>query len=118
MGNLTIATKTYAYDTNPTPDSAKYIGPAQTATVKDYAVLKRSAPKPSNGFAGVARSSEKMVKSVVIDGVPRDLIGEVNFSYPVGAPAADITALRVDLASLVGNATVTQPLVDNGKISF
>lgn len=115
---ITIATKTYNFDTNVTPDSAKYIGPAHTAVVKDYALLKRVAPKPVKGFNGMVRAQEKTVKSVVIDGVTRDLIADTYFSYPVGAPAADIIALRTDHASLVNNATVTPALVDNSKISF
>lgn len=116
--SITISTKTYNFDTNATPDSAKYIGPAHTATVKDYCLLKRTAPKPVKGFNGMVRAQENTVKSVAIDGVTRDLIADTYYSYPVGAAPADVTALRVDHASLVGNATVTQPLVDNSKISF
>lgn len=114
---LTISTKTYSFDTNPTPDSARYTGPAQTATVKDFILLKRQAPKPVVGFAGVARSSEKTVKSCVIDGVTRDLIAETTFSYPVGAPPADVTALRADHVSLLGNAA-TETLVDKAKLVY
>jgi hypothetical protein len=115
---ITISAKTYNFDTNVTPDSAKYTGPAHTATVKDMVLLKRVAPKPTKGFNGVVRAMEKTTKSVVIDGIARDLIANTEISYAVGTPQADITALRVDHASLVGNATVTQPLVDNSKISF
>lgn len=114
---LTISTKTYSYDTNPTPDSARYTGPAQTATVKDFVLLKRQAPKAVVGFAGVARASEKTVKSVVIDGVTRDMIAETFFGYPVGTPQVEITALRVDHSSLLANAA-TQTLVDNAKINY
>lgn len=114
---LIISTKTYTFDTNPTPESARYIGPAQTASVKDNVVLKRQAPKPTKDFAGVARSSEKTTKSVVIDGVTRDLIAETNFSYPVGADAATVTALRADHSSLLASAP-TQTLVDNAKIVY
>lgn len=114
---LTISTKTYNFDTNPTPDSSKYIGPAKTSTVKDDVLLKRMAPKPTKDFAGVARASEKTVKSVVIAGITRDLIAETTFSYPAAALQADITALRVDHSSLIASAP-TQTLVDNGKISY
>jgi hypothetical protein len=114
---LTISTKTYNFDTNPTPDSARYTGPAQTAQVKDLVVIKRQAPKATKDFAGVARASEKTVKSVVINGITRDLIAETTFSYPVGAPAGDVTALRVDHSSLLAAAS-TQTLVDNAKISY
>lgn len=115
--SLTISTKTYTFDTNPTPESAKYYGPAQTATVKDFVVLKRQAPKPTKDFAGVARSGIKTVKSVVIDGQTRDLIAETFFSFPVGADAGTVTALRADHASMM-SSTPTTTLVDGGKISY
>lgn len=114
---LTIATKTYNFDTNPSPDSARYIGPAQTATVKDNFTYKRTAPKPTKDFAGVARSEAKTVKSVLINGITRDCIAITTFSYPVGADAATITALRVDHSSALA-AAPTQTLVDNAKISY
>lgn len=113
---LLISTKTYAFDSNPTPESARYVGPAHTASVKDVVVLKRQAPKPIKDFAGVARSVEKTTKSVVINGVTRDCVAETSFSYPVGADAATVTALRVDHASLI-TAAPTQLLVDKAQIS-
>jgi hypothetical protein len=114
---LTISTKTYNFDTNPTPDSAKYIGPAKTSTIKDDVILKRMAPKVTKDYGGVARAFEKTVKSVVINGVTRDLIAETVFSYPAQAAQADVTALRVDHSSLIASAP-TQTLVDNSKISY
>lgn len=114
---LTISTKTYTFDTNPTPDSAQYTGPAQTNAVKDVIMLKRMKAKPSKDFAGVTRLTEKTVKSVLIGTVYRDLIAETVYSYPVQAAPADVTALRVDHASLVANAA-TQQLVDMGKIGY
>lgn len=114
---LTISSKTYTFDTNPTPDSSRYYGPAQTASVKDMVTLKRQAPKATKDFAGVARASEKTVKSCVINGITRDLIAETFFSYPVGAPGGDVTALRADHSSLLSSAP-TQTLVDNAKISY
>lgn len=114
---LTVSTKTYNFDTNPTPDSSRYIGPAHTAAVKDLVLLKRIAPKPTKDFAGVVRSTEKTTKSVVINGITRDLIAETTFSYPVGADGATVTALRVDHSSLIASAP-TQTLVDNAKISY
>lgn len=115
--SLTISTKTYTFDSNPTPDSAQYYGPSQTNAVKDLVIFKRMKPRPSNGFAGVARQSEKTVKSVLIDGVYRDLIAETQFSYPVQAHASDVTSLRADHQSLLANAA-TQTLVDNGKLTY
>lgn len=114
---LTISTKTYSFDTNPTPTQARYFGPAQTGAVKDSVVLKRTDAKPTKDFGGVSRSGIKTVKSVVINGVTRDLIAETFFSWPVGADGATITALRVDHASMLTSAP-TQTLVDNGRITY
>lgn len=117
MGTITISTKAYNFDTNPTPDSARYVGPAQTATIKDSFTLKRIPPKPTKDFAGNVKTSEKTVKTVLVNGVYRDAIAETTFTYPVGAPQADVTALRVDHAAGVANAC-TQTLVDNTKINI
>lgn len=114
---LTISTKTYSFDTNPTPDSALYTGPAKTSTIKDNVIIKRVAPKPTKDYGGVVRSSEKTVKTVLINGIARDLIAETTFNYPAQALPADVTTLRVDHSNLVANAA-TQTLVDNGKISY
>lgn len=114
---LTISTKTYNFDTNPSPDSARYTGPAQTSTTKDLVFLKRVAPKVTKDFAGVVRASEKTVKNVLLSGIYRDVIAETTFSYPVGTDQATITALRVDHSSLLASAP-TQTLVDNAKISY
>lgn len=114
---VTIATKSYSFDTNPTPDSSKYIGPANTTTVKDFFLLKRVAPKQSKDYAGTVRACEKTVKSVVIDGIPRDLIAETWYSYPSAADAASVTALRVDHAALANHA-LTQTLVDKGTLTY
>lgn len=114
--SLTISTKTYALDTYVSADSAKYVGPANTAQVKDVVYMKRVAPKKTKDFDGVVRASEKTVKSVVINGITRDLIAETFFSYPVGSPSGDVTALRADHSSLLAS-TPTQLLVDKAQIA-
>lgn len=109
--SLTIATKTYNKDVNPTPDTVRFYGPNQTASVKDFVTIKRVSAKPTKDFAGVSRSSVKTVKSALVNGVPRDLIAETTLSYAVGTDVAMVTALRVDHASAVSLAAV-QVLVD------
>lgn len=113
---LTISTKTYALDTYMNPDRVKYVGPANTASVKDLVYMGRVAPKKTKDFDGVVRASEKTVKSAVINGITRDLIAETFFSYPVGSPAGDVTALRVDHTSLL-SAAPTQLLVDKAQVA-
>lgn len=114
--SITVSTKTYALDAYTTPDRVKYVGPANTASVKDQIFMSRVAPKKTKDFDGVVRAAEKTVKSVVINGITRDCIAETFFSYPVGTPGADVTALRVDHSSLI-SAAPTQLLVDKAQIN-
>lgn len=114
---LTISTKTYSFDTNPTPESSRYYGPAKTMTVKDMVLLKRVEPKSTKDYAGTVRVCEKTVKSVVIDGIVRDLIAETWISYPAAADSTSVTAIRVDHAALLANAA-TQTLVDKGTLNY
>lgn len=94
---ITVNTKAYAFDTNTTPDIGRHVGPAQTHSVKDYLELKRTAPKPTPTFAGVARSSAKFVRTVTLgDGSKADAIFEGSFSIPVGMAEADVDSLRDD----------------------
>jgi hypothetical protein len=99
---ITVNTKAYAFDTNPTPDAGRHVGPAQTYQVKDYLDLRRTAPKPTADFDGVARASLKFVRTVTLaDGSKADAIAEASFSIPVGMAEADIDSLRDDLGDLL-----------------
>lgn len=99
---ITVNTKAYAFDTNPTPDAGRHNGPAQTFQVKDYLDLKRTAPKPTTTSEGVARSSAKFTRTVTLaNGDKAIAIAEANFSIPVGMVSADIDSLRDDLGDLL-----------------
>lgn len=99
---VTVNTKAYAFDTNPTPDIGRHVGPASTYSVKDYLDMKRVAAKPTSTFAGVARSSAKFVRTVTLgDGSKADAICEASFSIPVGMAEADVDSLRDDLGDLL-----------------
>lgn len=99
---VTVNTKAYAFDTNPTPDSGRHTGPAATHSVKDYLDLKRAAAKPTADFAGVARASAKFVRTVTLgDGSKADAIAEASFSIPVGMAEADVDSLRDDLGDFL-----------------
>lgn len=99
---VTVNTKAYAFDTNPTPDSGRHVGPSNTFQAKDYLDLKRTAPKPNGDFAGVARSSAKFVRTVTLaDGSKAEAIAEGSFSIPVGMAEADVDSIRDDLGDLL-----------------
>lgn len=102
--SMTISTKTYAQD-SVQKDIAVYAGPANTFSVKDTLTLKRTAPKPTKDFAGVARASAKFTKTVSTGTLTTaDAIVEVSVSLPVGMSEANVTSLEADLVSFVGLA--------------
>lgn len=98
---ITVNTKAYAFDTNPTPDSAMYQGPAHTFSAADTLLLKRVAPKPTSTFPGVARASLKFTRNVTINDVVYVAVAEASFSLPVGMAEADVDAIRDDLGDLL-----------------
>jgi hypothetical protein len=99
---VTVNTRAYAFDSNPTPDIGRHVGPAQTFEAKDYLDLARTAPKPTATFRGVARSRAKFVRTVTLDdGTKADALVEVSSSLPVGMAKADIDLLRDDTGDLL-----------------
>lgn len=99
---ITVNTKAYAFDTNPTSDAGRHNGPAANLQTKDYLDLRRVHPKPNGDFLGVARASLKFVRTVSLaQGGTADAIAEASFSIPVGMSEADIDSLRDDLGDLL-----------------
>lgn len=117
MAMPSINSKTFTFDNNPSPDSAKYVGANHTATVVDAVQVRRVAPKATKTDPGVARSFHKRVISEVINGVTKQLIAETAYSIPVGASPANITALRVDNASFA-TSTAGVSLVDKATLNY
>lgn len=118
--SLTVNAKTFSADSFGA-NSVTYSGPAHTITLKDDIRLARVAPKPVNGFAGVARSSGKLSRTLTVTngGVSSaaDAILEISTSIPVGAAAVDIDAVLNDMGAFLASATY-KTIVKNGTISF
>lgn len=112
-----INTKTFTFDSNPSPDSARYVGVGQTASMKDQLQVRRVAPKVSANNPGVSRTYEKRVISEVVNGKIVDAIRETVTSIPVGVSAATQTALRADSAAFA-TSTAGIALVEKGTINF
>lgn len=94
---ITVNTRAYALDGN-TENTGKYVGPANTASTKDFLMLKRQMPKPTADFAGVTRVSMKFVRTLTLaDASKWDAIVEVSASIPVGAVEADVDLIRDDM---------------------
>jgi len=117
MAMPTINTKTFTFDSNPSPDSARYVGTGQTASMKDFIQVRRVAPKPTLNNPGVSRTYEKRVISEVVNGKVVDAIRETVTSIPVGTSAGTQTALRADSAAFAGS-TAGIALVEKGTINF
>jgi hypothetical protein len=99
---ITVNTKAYAFDTNPSADQGVHVGPSNTFASKDVLVLGRSAAKPTATYAGNARSSAKFQRTVTLgDGSTAIATAEASFSIPVGMAEADVDSLRDDLGDLL-----------------
>jgi hypothetical protein len=99
---ITVNTKAYAFDTNPSADQGVHVGPNQTFSVKDVLVLARTAAKPTDTYAGNARASAKFQRTLTLgDGSKAVATAEASFSIPVGAAEADVDSLRDDLGDLL-----------------
>lgn len=100
--SFTLNTKAYAFDTNPSSDVGRHVGPAHTLSVKDLIDLKRVMPKPTSTFAGVARAGVKIARTVTLSsGAKAEAIVEVSSSLPVGMVQADVDSIRDDLGDLL-----------------
>jgi len=111
--SLTVNLKSYVNDTQRSPDSFRYTGPANTLSAKDYIDLKRTAPKVTATSAGKARSQVKLTRTLT-DGTAAvgDAIYEFNFSVPVGAQSSEITAMLTDIATWAATAACADLVED------
>lgn len=100
---VTVNTKAYTFDTNLSPDACRHTGPAHTFGVKDYLDLKRTAPKPTATFKGVARASAKFVRTLTnaTTGETADAICEYSISAPAWATTTQLDSIRDDLGDFV-----------------
>jgi hypothetical protein len=117
--SLTVNLDTYSADSFGS-NSVGYIGPAKTSSTKDDLVLRRTAPKPTSVFSGVARAQAKLTRTVALTGAltpTGDQIADLSFSLPVGIAAADVDSLCDDLGAFVASAEFKTHLKSQ-KINF
>lgn len=104
---LTINAKTYNADRF-NNDSVGYIGSLKTVSVKDDVTLKRTAPKATDTFSGLGRSSAKLVRTLTLTGAKTlagDAMVEINVNVPVGYAGADVDALLNDMGAFLASAS-------------
>lgn len=105
--SLTINAKTYTADSF-NSNQIGYIGTAKTVSVKDDVVLRRTAPKATDVFSGVGRTSAKMTRTLTLTGAKTsvgDAILEISVSVPVGFAGADVDTLLNDMGSFLASAS-------------
>lgn len=103
---ISFDTKTYNAD-GYTANAATYIGPAKTGTVKDDLRLSRTAAKATATYSGNNRRQAKYVRNYPLTGAltsRADLIGDCNFSVPVGVADADVDAYATSLSAFFATA--------------
>jgi hypothetical protein len=89
-----------------------YTGENHQLTARDLLTLYRTHQKVSGNFRGVAKSSCKFTQDFVIDGVDgisqltSPLIGEINFSIPVGVVVADQLIMRQRMIALLDDDAI------------
>lgn len=108
---ITLNTKSYVLDSQPSPDSAKYAGPAATFDKKDFLLISRTAPKRTATSQGVARARAVTKRTFVVDGVYHDVIFNTEMSVPVGVASTDVDAVRDDHGDFI-ISTACQDLVN------
>lgn len=104
--SLTVNAKTY------TPDSYQqnavgYIGTLKTISVKDDIALRRTAPKITDAFSGVGRTTAKLTRTFTLTGAKTltgDAIVEINVSIPVGYASGDVDSVLNDMGSFLASA--------------
>lgn len=98
-----------------------YGGPNHSFSTVDTLQFYRTLPTRSGSFFGAAKTAVKFTKNVTVnlaDGTEGifPLIGEVSFSVPVGATAAQVLELRQTLLALLDRDDIMGPLNDQGVI--
>lgn len=117
--SLSINAKTYTADSFRS-DQVGYIGSGKTVSVKDDVVLKRTAPKATDSFSGVGRTSAKLTRTLTLTGAKTatgDAICDVSVSVPVGYTAADVDTLLNDMGAFLASASFKSH-VKSQQVSF
>lgn len=95
---------------------SQYIGASHALDARDTIGLYRSYPTKNGNFKGVQKTAVKFTQDVTVNGVEggttlsAPVIGEINFSIPVGAPSADALKLRQRMIAILDDDTTMDAL--------
>jgi len=111
---LSVNTLAYANDTSRSPDSFRYLGPANTFSVKDWLDVWRKAPIATADSAGKARSMGKLTRTMT-DGTDPvgDGILKLESSIPADAARSEQEAMIDDFATWLLTAEAKDVLLDH-----
>lgn len=101
-------------------DRSVYKGPSHTLLRRDTLGFYRTPVKSSGVSHGVAKSAGKLTQDIVVPGkaatdVVLPMIGNFDFSIPVGATAAQTLEFRQRMIAVIDHAVSAQ-LVDGLEI--
>lgn len=102
-------------------DRSIYKGPSHTLTLRDTLGFYRTPVKVNGTDNGVAKSAAKLTQDIEVPGkdatttVVKPLIGNIDFSIPVGATAAQTLEFRQRLIAVIDHE-LAKNLVDDLEI--
>jgi hypothetical protein len=115
MNNGTVVPETYERFEE-FQNRSVYIGETHVNEARDTVNLYRSFPTKSGNFKGVAKTTVKLSKDVVVAGVDSSTsltapaIIEINFSFPVGMTAAAVKVCRQRAVAALDSDEIMDPL--------
>lgn len=103
---LTVNAKAYTAD-GFDKDSVRFQGPANTTSVKDRLVQRKSDPKPTALYSGNARYNVKLTRTHTLTGAKTptgDGFANLDFQLPVGIASGDVDSYCADLGAYIASA--------------
>lgn len=116
---LTINAKTYNADSFGL-NAVGYIGSTKTVSIKDDVKLARTAPKATDVFSGLGRTSAKLSRTLTLTGAKTtagDAIITIDVAVPVGYASGDVDTLLNDFGAFLASASFKSH-VKSQQVSF
>lgn len=117
--SLTVNAKTYTADAFG-QNSVGYIGTSKTVSIKDDIKLARTAPKVTDAFSGLGRTSAKLSRTLTLTGAKTtagDAIITIDVAVPVGYASGDVDTLLNDFGAFLASASF-KTHVKSQQVSF
>jgi hypothetical protein len=112
--SLTVNAKTYNNDVPRSPDIQRYLGPGHTLSANDIIDLGRTAPKPTDTYAGKGRARFKCTRNAT-DGTDSlgDIIVDIAISIPVGTQSSEQDTIIADVSTWLATTSATDLFEDH-----